>query len=145
MKLKSEFPTEVVVLSFDARWHRLLLDSSPSVVFRRRVPRHDVKKLFLYVNSPVGSIVGLAHINRLEVISCSDALETVANSGLSRSELATYVGERESVGVFHLRNVIQFSKPIPREFLQEQCDLSPPQNYTYLDPKAADQLEHLFR
>lgn len=136
MILKSDTPTDTVIVSFRAKWTRILETKQLDVVFRLRVPTAPVETMFIYIGAPVSAIVGRASILKTEQVSHDIASELAHRGHMSRSALLNYIGNRKVVGVYYVKDVHFFNKQIPLSELRKQHTFHPPQSFSFVSHDA---------
>ncbi len=89
-----------IVVSFYAHWLEVITSGRPKAVLRKRVPRtHGAGWIYLYVNSPVGQLVGRARIKAINTITLETALNRTRDLCLEKTEIVDYFKAKDSVGM----------------------------------------------
>lgn len=89
-------------------------------------------KVFLYVGSPVSSIIGYASVKKMERISKSDALAMADDGCISRDELDIYLDNKQDVTAIFIEDYRLFEKPISADEISRFMVFHPPQNFVGL-------------
>jgi predicted transcriptional regulator len=132
-----------VVYSFFQKWEQPIRSGKVRLFFRKRFPSQKPARVYFYIGSPIASVIGSAAVEKMERLSQKDALSLAEQGCISRDELASYIGERESVGAIYLMDFRLFKKPVALIRLQEKIGLLPPQNFQKLSEAALSVIEDM--
>lgn len=123
-----------IVISIRPEFAELIFSGEKTVELRRVVPK-DVPsetEIYIYVSSPVQSIVGKAVINKVEAHPLKKLWNTIGDkSGISLEYFNEYFnGKKIGYGLV-LDNVTKFPTPFHLHSLKKHFNFHPPQSYMY--------------
>ncbi len=134
-----------VVYSFFNRWEEPLRSEKVRVFFRKRFPSKLPDRVYFYIGAPVKSVIGSARVSEIKRLSAKDALDLSSLGCIPKTELANYLGDRESVGAIYLDEFDFFPRPVELVEIENVMSFSPPQNFQNLDADEERMLRELAR
>lgn len=136
--------SDAIVVSFDARWHSLLLARAFTLVIRKRVPKERTKRwLYFHINSPVAALCARAEITRIATITSSEAVRRTKDIGLSAEEIRSYIGDQGAIGCYALGGIELAKHPATVAILAEHLRYFPPQSFVVLSRGAKTTIDKL--
>lgn len=133
-----------IFFSIRHRHVRKIFEGVKTVELRRVRPKYITRGTlaFIYVPSPVRSLVGTFEVNYVVKHSVKVLWERVQDSvGLNRDEFDSYFeGKSEGVAIF-LRNVKPLDDPIELSKLRKITGFQPPQSFRYARSNELSTLE----
>jgi predicted transcriptional regulator len=139
-----ETRSDGIVVSFEHKWYPLIRDRAFSVVIRKRIPSSFTPKwLYFHVNSPRSSIVARASLRAVAEMSVNSTLDLANDIGLTRAEILAYVGDRQTIGVFRIRQIELARNEISKSILGQHMSYSPPQSFFILSRAAKSLVDQL--
>jgi predicted transcriptional regulator len=130
-----------VVVAFNVRLLEDVKDSSFSAIIRRRVPASTPDFLYFHVKAPISGIVGRARVIAVRRVSSKEAVVLAPRLKMLAAEVADYVGERKSVGIYEIADVKLFERPLHTDQLRAGFPYHPPQNFIRLSGDAVGFIE----
>ena len=120
-----------IVLSIKPEYARKIFSGEKKYEFRRKLCTKDIDKLYLYVTSPVGRIMGEAEVvgkyfmekQRLWAL-------THELSGIAEDAFFGYFMGRSDAGAYELGKVVQYETPVNLEKIGIHFV---PQSFVYVD------------
>jgi len=132
-----------VIYSFKHRWLEPLKNGKVKLFFRKRVPSIKPKRIYLYVGTPVSSIIGWANVLELQRVSSEVAFNMAPEGAIDSEDLEGYLNGSQSVGVIHLGKPHFFSKPLNVSAVRRIFNFHPPQNFVQISGENASKLDNL--
>lgn len=127
-------PSNSILLSIRPKYAEKILEGSKTVELRRVRPIYIAKGslAFMYVTSPVKSIVGAFKVDLVIEMNLRDLWKAVkSRAGISQKEFDSYFeGTCRGVGIF-FSEIWLFSKLISLKDLKKKMDFQPPQSFRY--------------
>lgn len=137
----SEHCSNSVVVSFSDRWQPHLRENRIKLVFRRRVPKtFEANTMFLYIGSPTSSLIGVAHISRIEHLSRIEATSEIRDACISEKELNEYFEGYSEIGAYRISDIRLFKEDLPLKHLKQEAGFSPPQSFVRVSKGANEWL-----
>src|SRR5262245_61548049 len=91
LKRTSKEDNSSLVLSFDQKWQRLLLDSEVEVVFRKKGPTpRKLGFIYVYIGSPISALIGRVPVKSYTKMDTSAALKLADKGKIELAELRAY-------------------------------------------------------
>ena len=120
--------TSSIVVSFDSKWHKLLLDGKIRAFVRRRGPTKFVPEwVYAYINSPVSALVAKLPVTHFEWRRGFDA-KLCDDAALQPQEMRFYTGDA-NYAAFRVGSPC-FARPqISLKELQATFGFVPPQSF----------------
>lgn len=145
VQLKANSPkdsTNAIVISFDSKWKNAILDSSFSVVFRKRGPKSPALDwIYFYVSAPYSGIIGRGKIDKYESMPLNNALGLCRKAGLTTTELQEYAEGYDSLAVFTLATIEPATKPMYLNQLTTNFAFKPPQSFVIMSVDGKEELD----
>ncbi len=119
-----------VLLSIKPKFAFEIFAGKKKFEYRRRIFKHSVDTVVIYVTSPVSMILGEFDIEDL-LFDDLDELwnRTKCESGISEEFFYQYFCEKESGYAIKIGKVTKFEKPLP---INETYGIRPPQFFAYV-------------
>lgn len=147
MRLKSQDKNDAsdsILVSFDAKWAKPLIDGSVSQVFRKRGPKSTSPRwVYVYAGAPIKAVIGRLPVIHLRQLTIKESLALVNEGALKRSELEEYAGEYGSLFVFAVGGFQSASSAATFHKLKENYGFSPPQSFLILSSQGKNELDAL--
>ncbi len=135
-----------IVVSFYAHWLEVITSGRPKAVLRKRVPRtHGAGWIYLYVNSPVGQLVGRARIKAINTITLETALNRTRDLCLEKTEIGDYFKANDSVGMYNIGKIELTKAPVSLSDIRERLFFYPPQSFMFLSQPAREIIDRMAR
>jgi predicted transcriptional regulator len=139
--MPEETGPSAVVVAFNARLLNDIKGDSLSAIIRRRVPASAPDYLYFHVKAPISGIVGRARVTAVRRVSSKEAVALAPRLKMPSAEVADYVGERKSVGIYEIADIKLFEKPLHTDQLRAGFPYHPPQNFIRLNGEAVRFIE----
>lgn len=131
-----------ILVSFDAKWDAGFKNENIRYVFRKRVPTaFKPKDMYIYISSPIKTLIGRARIKSVKKLPADNSLEFAKGAAISQEELKEYIGTYEEVGIYEIDRIHLFSCPVPLDYLQSKTGFTPPQSFVALSHRASELLQ----
>jgi predicted transcriptional regulator len=134
---------ELLVLSINPRFARMILRGEKTVELRRRAPRRSTDFwISLYATTPLRAMIGVVRAYGVLVAPPEDLWEAVKEGcGLEREEYWRYYeGASRAVGL-QLESPIAFPDPLSLNSLRHWWPgFMPPRSFAYLSHEQAEQI-----
>lgn len=144
--MKTNTEGKYILLSIQPYFANKIFDGTKKVELRRSVPKfHKDQIVILYVSTPVKAIIGgfqFSHIVEENTDALWNRVKDVA--GVTFEQFCNYYsGTSNGYGIF-ISRVWKYSTPISLDLLRSSLkNFSPPQNFRYLHPSQAVNLNLL--
>lgn len=120
-----------IVLSIKPEYAQKIFSGEKKYEFRRKLCTKDIDKLFLYVTSPVGRVMGEAEVvGKYFMEKQSLWALTHELSGISEDMFFGYFMGRPKAGAYELGNVARYEVPVKLERIGVNFV---PQSFVYVD------------
>lgn len=107
-----------------------------TAVIRRQIPAIAPSHLYFHVNRPISAIVARARVWSVRKVAPGEALSMSGQLNMTRAQIAAYIGERSSVGIYEITDIEPFAKRLHMEELRRAFIYHPPQNFLRLSEEA---------
>lgn len=136
--------SDALVVSFGAAWQKHVIGRDFSLVIRKRVPRVDTFHwLYLYLNSPLGSICARTEISSISHIPAQEAIDRAHEINLSAAEIASYIGTDELIGCYKIGALEIAPSPASAAAIRARMVFYPPQSFFILSKQGKSVLDEL--
>ena len=134
--------TSSIVVSFDSKWHTLLLEGKIHAIVRKRGPKKIKPEwIYVYVNSPISALVAKMPIRRFEWRQGFDA-RLCKDAALPPDEMMSYTGA-EKYATFHVGKPRLASPRISLRELASKLHFTPPQSFFVVSVSGKQALDRL--
>ena len=138
----SDNASSSIVVSFESKWEEPLRTQEVSVVFRKRGPRNFIPDfIYVYVGSPLSSLIGRLPVNNCEQLPVAKALKLADAGAISSEALRSYSGDYESLYVFSVGDFEEVSNVLTYSELAHDFGFSPPQSFFVLSKSGKTTLD----
>jgi predicted transcriptional regulator len=132
-----------ILVPFNAKWLKLLMEDKISVIFRRRIPSSfEPKGLYIYINSPEKILIGFTNIDDTKKVIFSEAKILLEKARLTEEELQNYFLGYTNIGIYFIGPIRKFKTPIKLEELNKEMGFIPPQSFVALSHDASNYLSN---
>lgn len=124
-------PTQIL-LSIKPEFSKKIFSGEKKYEFRRKIPKDNIKRVFVYESSPTKSIVGWFSIKRVLSGDPNRVWELCGKlSGIDEKIFFSYCNGNQKVYAIEIEKACKFKFPI----MPEQIDIKfrPPQNFMYVE------------
>ena len=139
-----ETRSNAIVVSFNFDWYDALTKGTISAILRKRIPV-SVKPewLYLHINRPKSAICGRADVRDVRHINLDTAVRYTKQIGLSKSEIITYFGSAQEVGIYWIGDITLSETELPISKLKDHFIYNPPQSFFILSKDGLSLLDSL--
>lgn len=135
--------SESIIMSFDSRWINALVSQQVHTVFRKRGPQKiQINEIFVYLGSPVSSIVGVLPVEVHQVLPIEKCLPLSDSGAISTTELISYSGKYNNLHVFKVGPYEEVSELFSLSELKSKYRFYPPQSFLILSVDGRNDLTH---
>ena len=122
---------ESILLSIKPEYVQRIFAGTKQYEYRKRLPRENFDKIFVYATYPIMKVVG--EVSFIGLLSGSPTAiweQTKELSGISRAKYREYFRGCDIAYAFHLGEVTKYESP---KLLSDFGISSPPQSFVYID------------
>lgn len=131
-----------IVVSFDRKWHRMLLDGEIRAVVRKRAPtKIKPEWIYVYVNAPISALVAKLPVKKFEWRDKVDA-SLCKKVRLRIDEIKAYTAG-EKFGTFHVGKPVSARPKVVLTKLSSKLGFVPPQSFFVLSVSGKKRLDAL--
>jgi predicted transcriptional regulator len=131
--------SDAVLFSIRPKYAEKIFNGTKTIELRKVKPKRLTQGglIFVYVSSPVKSLVGAFKVKKIEEYSPSEMWEKVREyAGISKSEFDEYYQNSTSGVAIYIDNVWKLPKPIELSTLRKSTEgFYPPQSFRYTSLK----------
>ena len=133
-----------ILMSIKPKYAKKIFDGTKTVELRRIQPKYlqTGDLVFVYVSSPIKSLVGAFKVARIIKEPIVDLWKAVQHeAGISFEEFENYYQKTQSGVAIFISDILVFSTPIELADLKQAAEgFYPPQSYRYTSIKYLDTL-----
>lgn len=134
--------TSSIVVSFDQKWHRLLVDGKIRAIVRKRGPtKIRPEWIYVYVNQPISALVAKIPVRQFQWRQGFDS-HLCEEAALRPNEMKFYIGD-ERYAAYHVGAPILARPQISLRELNSKLGFTPPQSFFVISVSGKEQLDNL--
>ncbi|RMF94786.1 MAG: hypothetical protein D6734_06950 [Candidatus Schekmanbacteria bacterium] len=115
-----------IFISLKPQFSELIRQRKKTHEFRKYRPRHEIKRLWIYVTHPVSALKYIAEVGKLV-----EYPTRIPEDGVGNKEFNT--GLKKSKYAFPILHLYELREPIHLRRLRNEFGFAPPQSFAYID------------